>query len=334
MLSYEDSKNGIIVAVFDSKSHKNKSKYVFYDETKKNDKLTPDEEQELKKALYGYEKARTKERMKKLELNECANIFINPSNSHNEGAFIPFYPQTHNGDRTIIYITGRSGSGKSTLAKKLSWYFNKIMNVYILSPITDDEYHGTFLKLSDLVEVDTSNDYDIQKKEYEDAKIQLKYKRKELKRNPKDLVDLELFVNDLKPKRTTEKIYKFTDLYHKKIRKPSLFIYDDNEAEGDTEKLKFIMNSQLLTGRHDNISMIILNHHATSGGKTRNISNEAHCYVFFKPYNRFTEYYLKEYLQYDKFHIKKIRELLNDSRYVAVYKEMDLLLTENKVLKL
>lgn len=162
----------------------------------------------------------------------------------------------------------------------------------------------------------------------------MKYKRKELKRNPRELLKLELFVNELKPKKTTEKIYKFTDLYYKRIKKPSLFIYDDNEAEGDEGRLKFLMNSQLLTGRHDNINMIIMNHRATSGNKTKNITDEMHCYVFFRPYNRYMGYYLQEYLQYDKFHIKKIRELLKTSRYIALYRDMDIILTENKILKL
>lgn len=168
MLSYNNSKDGIIVAVFDSDSHKNKSKYVFYDETKINENLNENDEQEIKKALYGNQKARYLKPMKQLKMSENANIFVNPPNSKNKGAFYPFYPQNIEGFRTIIYLSGKGGSGKSYLAKKLSFYFNKLMNVYILSPVRVDDakeqYVGEFLNLSDLVILDDNNDYEVQKK--------------------------------------------------------------------------------------------------------------------------------------------------------------------------
>ena len=77
--------------------------------------------------------------------------------------------------------------------------------------------------------------------------------------------------------------------------------------------------------------MIVMNHQANNGSKTRDTINGAHVFTFFAPWNRYTAYFVKEYLQLDQFATKKLREMLRESRYVSVYKTYNIILSERKM---
>ena len=250
------------------------------------------------------------------------------------GKFVPFMPQSEHGERIIHYIYGKSGAGKSTLAKELCEYYDKLINVFLISPVQDDSFKAHHLNISDLVVLDKSNSYAKQKREYENAKIKLKYKKKEAVIDDDALMQLEIAINDLKPTKTKHNTYKFTPLYQKLITKPSLFVYDDNEAESEQDKLNFMQSSQLLTGRHDDISMLILNHQANSGNRTRNVINESNMFTCFAPFNRYTQYFAKEYLQLTVNNITKLKQLLKQSRSVTYYKNEHIILADREMYSL
>lgn len=330
MLSFKENK-GLLIAEFKA-YHKKHNKFVFYDKEDENDSDVDDEEQmrELIRLQYGKERTRYLKNFDELELDKRYSMLKKPAL---EGEFIPFFPQNEHGERNIMYIFGKSGSGKSTLAKKLSHEFSKVMHVFIISPVVDKEYKGTFLKIGDLVEVDKTNDVVQQKQLYEEAKIKFKYKKKELVSDPEGLCALELALNEMKPDLKRKRaVYQVSDYYKQITKKPTLFIYDDTEAEGDKEKLEYLQNLQLLTGRHDGISMMILNHQANNGMKTRHTINESNMFTFFQPFNKYTAYFLKNYLQLDTFVMKKVQELLKNSRYVCIYKNENILLAQNKMI--
>ena len=240
--------------------------------------------------------------------------------------FLPFVPEDLNGDRIVHYIFGASGSGKSYLAKKLSAIYNKMVDVYIVSPVEDEGYSGTFVSLEDLVRYDDSNSYEKQKKAYEDARIKFKYaKRSGAIQDPELLMAMEIKINTLKPKRNARRLFKFTKLYEEMIERPTLFIYDDTEATDDQEMLQFLQNSQLVTGRHTKINVLLLNHMPNQlGNKTRNIINEAHLFTFFE-INKYTQYFSKVYLSLDYKKQRKVEEMLEHSRYVSINKKMKIL---------
>ena len=253
--------------------------------------------------------------------------------------FIPFYFMNENYDRNIHYIFGKSGVGKSTLAQKLSFYFNKIMDVVIISPIKTGDYKGSFYDINSLVNFNKNQSYEEQNKIYNELKIKFKYFIKKNKMN-KNEIDMDLLKNielDLlkqKPdKANEEKLFETTKLYNDIIKKPSLFIYDDNEIESNYKKLMYLMNTQLLTGRHQNINMIILNHQSNNGLQTRNIINESNLYTFFN-YNRYVNYFLKNYLLLDEKQINICKNLLKYSRFVTIYKDLNIILTDILIFKI
>lgn len=314
MLSFNgDPQKDMIIAVYDSHGHKNKSKYVYYYTNEEN-------ENALEKPNY-------------------------------DGAFVPFYPRNDDDNRTINYIFGKSGSGKSYLAKILSYYFDKIMRVFVVSDVLDDEYRGRFVNIEALVDIDYDNDYKTELETYKKAKVEFKYykasimerynneKKKATKNGTpipqqpfNNFKQKELEIEQLKPQEKKKSVYSVSIDYKKIINKPSLWIYDDTEASSQVDRMTFLQNSQLLTGRHDNINMIIINHLSNSGVKTRNTINEAHTFTFFTPFNRYTSYFLKEYLGLDRKQIKEIQIMLRNSRYITIYKDLNVLLTETKIM--
>lgn len=321
MLTLKHTKGSHPVAVFDGKP-RTLSRFVFLG---RRNLVDGEELVDALRALQRHSRHASTEPSPE----EGQSVLLRPYRS---GSFLPFLPQTENAERVVHYICGRSGAGKSTLAKQLSYYYSKIRNVYIVSPITDAAYSGTQVAVGDLVEIDDDNDYTKQCKAYEEAKIKLKYRKRAGDISDDDLMKLELLINEMKPVKTKCNVYRFTDKYKKLIAKSSLFIYDDTEAEPDQDKLAFLQKSQLLTGRHDDVSMIVMNHQANNGSKTRDTINEAHVFTFFAPWNRYTAYFVKEYLQLDQFATKQLRAMLRESRYVSVYKTHNLMLSEKKVL--
>ena len=257
------------------------------------------------------------------------NYLINDKEDYE---FLPFYI---NKDRIIHYIFGRSGSGKSYLSKKLSKMYSKLLNVYIISPIKDNEYTGTFLEIDDILH--KTNDYEEDKTYYDELKIKFKYFKNNKKIDKNTLKDLELEILKLKPnnKNNFKNNLKTNEKYDELIEKPSLFIYDDNEStsNADKNKLMYIMNKQLITGRHNNINMIIMNHQSNNGMETRNIINESNLFTFFN-YNRYVHYFLKNYLLYDDEFIKQIIKLLKYSRFITINKDLNIILCEKVIIKI
>lgn len=334
MLNFTKGSDGLLVAVYDA-YHKKNSKFVFKHNESQNNQ---DEEDilELLKLQHGKSKARYKKSIENLSLDNNFSLLKAPNV---RGNFLPFMPFNAFGERMVHYVVGQSGSGKSTLASNLSHYYNKLMNVFIVSPVKDSRYNGTFVDIDKLVEVNSSSDYELQKKQYEEAKIKLKYAKKKGHLEDDQLCQLELALNDMKPAKTKEKSYKLTATYDKLVgHGSSYWIFDDNEAEGRQGKLEFLMNHQLLTGRHSGISMCILNHQATSGMKSRNIINESHIFTLFPPMSRYVKYFLKEYLLFDQNMIKKVDELMSkkakdvDFGYVTIYKNDRIILSENQII--
>ena len=199
------------------------------------------------------------------------------------------------------------------------------LNVFIVTPVPDPSYSGTAVDINDLVVIDDSTDCEKKLKEYQKTKIKLKHQKKHL--TPEEYMELEMLIVDMKPKKgKNAKIYKFTDAYKRLIKMPSLWIFDDTEASADQAKLHFIQNSQLLTGRHNNINMIIINHQSNAGHRTRDVINESHTYTCFQPMNRYTEYFLKTYMSFSRKQIKRVEEILEHSRFCTIYRDFNVVL--------
>lgn len=325
-LSFDpDNNNSQIVAVFDAYHSKN-SKLVYYNKKQEQCQLEKNDRSFLLRLQYGKTATRYNKNTDQLRLDPRFCRLTKPLKGE-------FYPLLMDKERTVHYIFGMSGSGKSYLAKKLSKYYSKFTNVFLLSPVQDSQYSATNLNINDLVELDNENDYEEQLKEYKEAKIKLKYKKKMID-DPMVLMDLEMAVEDLKPKKqpSDKKPYKLTDFYHKLISKgSSLFIYDDTEATPEQDKLQFLQKVQLLTGRHDNINMIILNHMANSGMKTRDTINESHMFTLFN-YNRYSQYFMKNYMSMENKEMNMVKEMLNTSRFVTVYPRMRIAVGQDQVI--
>lgn len=328
-ITFDHSNNGLAIALFNA-YHKKYSKFVFYTDGPRVDELSDEDRAELMKFQHGSD-ARYKSNWDKLPLDNKLSIIRSPA----KGTFVPFFPMNQENERNIHYIFGRSGSGKSYLAKQLSQFYSKMKtNVYLVTPIPDDDYAGKNLPLASLVEINSASNYEKQKKKYEKARIKLKYAKRGGELDDDVLMAMELAVLDLKPvKGKSTNLYKTTDKYKKLLEKgPSLFIYDDTEAISDQPALDYLRTQQLLTGRHHHISMIIINHMSNSGNRTRNIINESNQFTFFRPFNRYTHYFLKEYLQFNGKQIAQAKSMLKSSRYVSVYKNESILLAQNKML--
>jgi energy-coupling factor transporter ATP-binding protein EcfA2 len=332
MLSFNpQSDDAIIVGSFKA-YHAKQTKLVFYDKNCESEAEYSDSElKEMLSIQYGKTAVRTKKALKELELDDEKFAMIKKPNV--KGEFYPFYPENLCGERNVYYIFGKSGSGKSTLAKYLSKLYSSVVKVYIVSPVHDNEYHGQFVDINKLVVVDDENDEKKMKQDYEKAKIKFKYMKKngELD-DPDDQMEYELLLASLKPEKRKTNLFKLTNEYKKMIEKPSFWIFDDTEVEADQAKLEFLQNSQLLTGRHDNITVATLNHQANNGAKTRNLINESNVFCFFSPFNRYTQYFCVQYLQMDAKQIGIAKKLLKNSRYVVIYKDLNLILSQDTIM--
>jgi len=331
MLGFEETKDGVLIAMFQAYHDKN-SKYVFYDKSEENNKedYNDSELRELLTLQHGKTAVRYKVNWEKLDFDSKFAMLKPPKSI--KGEFIPFYPFNKAGDRNVHLISGKSGSGKSYLAKRLSHVFAKLMNVFIISPVHDANYKGQFLSIDDLVEDDSAGEEALNRKTYEEAKIKLKYRKKQGELDDDSLMALEMLVNEMKPVKAKRMLFKLTDKYKKLVEKPSLFIYDDTEAEKDLAKLDFLQTNQLLTGRHQHINMIMLRHLSNDGHKTRNILNESNIFTFFAPFQRNHRYFCEEYLQLSKNEIEAVKSMLKSNRSITVYKNENIILTGNKII--
>lgn len=263
---------------------------------------------------------------------ENADIELSMVQAPYKGEMIPFQPQSKDNERVIYYIFGKSGSGKSYLAKKIAHLYNKMkVRTALITPVADPSYPGIHYDVNQLVDVAKGGSYEEKLTKYKEAKIKLKYKKRMLDLDADDLIHLEIEVEKLKPnpKEKNNNTFEFTKKYKSVISKPKLFIYDDTEAIADQKKTEFMKTSQLLTGRHNDIYQIVINHQANNGARTRDTINESNVFVFFKPWNRYTAYFCKVYLQLELKHIKKAKKLIQTSRFIAIYKEERVMMSQS-----
>lgn len=329
MLNYSKSNDGLMIGAL-SCYHKKNNRYVF----KHDDVAEPNDDElvELMKMKHG-SKARYKKNIEKLE-NPNMSMLKLPKNTKCQ--FLPFQPVDRSNERRIYMVAGKSGSGKSTMVAEMTQFYDKIMNVFIVSPVKDDRYQGKHItNIDKLVEIDDDS-YEEKKKMYDDAKIKFRYKKKILDLDPEDLMQMELSLSDMKPSKNHKKSFKLTSLFHDLTDTASFWVFDDNEA-CPSDKLEWLMNHLLLTGRHIDANMCVINHQLNNNMKTRNLINESHIYTIFPPMSRYIHYFLKEYLLFDTQMIKTINKLLKKSSTakfgrVTIFKDEQIIMTEDKII--
>lgn len=333
MISFTQTAKSYIIAMFIA-YHKKHNQLVFYSkDNNKNHSISSLNDDDLLKLLqlqYGKTKTRYKKALTELPLQNDAFILNKPV----RGEFIPLFIPVEN-QRFVHAIFGASGSGKSMLAKKLSKYYARYLKCYLITPVPDKDYNAKFVSVDTLVTINSDNDYDKQLKLYNEAKIKLKYKKKMKDVDDKILMELELMVNDMKPKKTKANIYKLTDEYHKLTSQPSLMIFDDTEATPDQAKLQFLQDQILLTGRHKQINMIVIHHQANNGHKTRNLINESNLFTVFD-INHYTSYFLEKYLKFTKHEVKSIDNMIKDGGEhtpITIYKKIKTIVSPDCVVK-
>lgn len=289
---------------------------------------------QLKTLQYGKTQTRYMKHTRDLTLSNHIDLLKKPNT---KGEFVPFYIPD---ERFVHVINGKSGSGKSFKAKKLAELYGKLgLKLYIITPKPDDwAKYGEVVNVNDLVVNSTDKEYANQLKEYEEARLRLKYAKKQYK-DTEMLIKLEMKVNELKPTKTgkDKAEYKFTDMYKGLLYKPSLWIYDDTEALDEKAKLKFIQNSQLLTGRSAFCNMIIINHLTTNAHDTRILLIEGHVFTLYEM-SKINYYFLETYLRLDKKVINLITDLLqefpkDEYPFVSININHNVITTKDKVIK-
>jgi energy-coupling factor transporter ATP-binding protein EcfA2 len=331
MLGTEPIKDAYPIALFKA-YHKKNTKFVFKSPNGDYERNLSKEDRD---DLLKFEHSARKTRYQKAMINMKLDPRFTKINAVNKGSFIPFYPETKDKERVVHYICGKSGSGKSYLAKTLALLYKQYgLNTYLITPVPDDAYGAVSVDINDLVQIDTENSYELALKKYKEAKLKFKMKKKLLKNelDIDEIVKLELAVEDMKPvKPKGQKKFKLTETYKQYITMPSLFIYDDTEACSHTEKVRFLQDWQLLTGRHNDIYMIIINHQSSKYSETRNVINELNTYTCFNPINYFTKEFLKRYMQMGAREVNKVEEILRKSRSCTIYKDCNVILGEHVV---
>lgn len=334
-LTFTDSKTARPVAILHnkekSKDAKNKLVYLDFKNDANRDEFKYDEEtlRELLKMEHGAKAVKYRDAMHTLE-NNISRLTI-PQGFN--GAFLPLLPGTKEGERVAHYISGQSGSGKTYLAREIAKLYEKIgMKVIMISPVTDHGMPGDSMPIDKLVDFDTKSDSS--KEEDEFNQLVIRYRNKKSGLTPEKRIFFENMILKMKPK-TKKKRFLFMKTKKCKaiLKKPErkLFIFDDNEAAEDTEKVLWLQNQLLLTGRHDSAYMIVINHLANNGNKTRNIIQESHTYTFFTPYNQQTDYFLKKYGQLDIHQRRIVKKVLNSSRYCTIYRLERIILGQDQV---
>lgn len=266
---------------------------------------------------------------------------------HKDDAVLIPLMQPESNDRVVYYISGQSGSGKSTLTQKIVKYMSRVIPCFYLSPIPDSNYEATLLNVNDLVKKNTMTD----EAAYKEAKIIFKHKKKLL--TVDERIEMETKIEQMKPK-AGDSEFTLTDQYRELIestkpsvdvdldgdveadeemRSESLWVYDDCEVADFKKKMEYLQGVQLVTGRHDLISMIILNHLNNDGLKTRLIIAESHVFIVFRPFNKYVRYFLSEYMSFDPNTLRVAQRLLLRSRYIVVYPKLGILASADIIIR-
>ena len=246
------------------------------------------------------------------------------------GQFIPWY--LHSSGRTIWFIAGRSGSGKSYLAKELMQKLLKLgYNAYVLSGVTASDAANQFkgarmVDIDECVQLDNSNDL-----KYRELKIRYRIKKKKMDDEAKIRMEVALdrMKDDLRKKNYLE-----TTMYHTMVSKPSMWIWDDLENHSD-KRIHYLRTQQLIMGRHNKISMCVINHLPKNGCKTgaRECVLEAHVFVLMKPWSRQVSSFLETYCMFGDTMKKACQDLLKKSRYIAIYRDHNFIVAQHRILK-
>lgn len=317
MITFRDSSTAHPVGIFMA-FHKKNCKYVYIDKNADKE-YNKDEHKQLMKYETG--KASLK-----------APTYYSMLKAPGKGAFYPFFPVKENEEnsRVVHYVFGKSGSGKSYLSKVLTkLYMAMGLKPIIITPVNNHGFKGTTCKIDDLVEVSQKEDENDLLKEYNKAKIRYKFRKPYM--SEEEQLHMELLLMDLKPKtRKARTIFELTPKCRNILKKPTLFVFDDNEAADDVPKIQFLQRKLLLTGRHQNAYMIIISHKGSDYSNTRDVILEAHTYTVFKPWNYQTEQFLKTYLSYNARQRNLVKDLMRDNRYVTIYKEENVIMAQHK----
>ena len=339
MISMKQSgKDSIQIALFGDKPVYYNPKFKQEEDEKADDSNLNAEEKdrmELLRFEFGARKTRVKQDLDKLKPTW---FMLRRPNGHGD-VFLPWMEKDKDGERLIHYICGKGGSGKTYLTRQLAEQYAKRMGlqVMIITPVKDHGIAGADLDIDKMVLFKSKSAGDAMEEVYQQAMIKFKHWKKDLSADEK--IAHELAIRKLKPKNTKKRdVFEKSlvlQLLLKQLKNPGmLFIFDDNEAAEDVKKVEFLMNSLLLTGRHDNAYMICINHQANNGRKTRDIINESHMYTFFKPYSTYTEYFLKKYAQLDARQRNVVKHVLKDSRYCTIYKDQYILVGQHVIYKI
>ena len=143
-------------------------------------------------------------------------------------------------------------------------------------------------------------------------------------------------INSLKPNRINPNSTEFyNDPPECEDFKDSILICDDIEAydKKTTAKVMNLVNSIATTGRHHNVSLMMLCHTATNGQMSKILLNECHAIVLF-PGNmtgKSSKYLLDNYFGLDKNQIKNIKNV--DSRHIAIIRSYPMIIQAEKFIK-
>jgi hypothetical protein len=119
--------------------------------------------------------------------------------------------------------------------------------------------------------------------------------------------------------------------------KDSILICDDIEAydKRTTSRVMNLVNSIATTGRHHNVSLMMLCHTATNGQMSKILLNECHAIVLF-PANmtgKSSKYLLDNYFGLDMNQIKRVKDV--NSRHIAILRSYPMIIqTEREILPL
>jgi len=145
-------------------------------------------------------------------------------------------------------------------------------------------------------------------------------------------------INSLKPNRINPNTQAFLDDPPEcEDFKDSILICDDIEAydKKTTTRLMNLVNSIATTGRHYNVSLMMLCHTATNGQMSKILLNECHAIVLF-PANttgKSSKYLLDNYFGLNKDQIKNIKNV--DSRHIAILRSYPMIIqTERQIMPL
>ena len=344
-MSFNTDGKGVAVAqIVDSDVPKPKSKaIVYYDPDNKKQVDEDDIPDELLATLFGSTKARRKHHASALRTQLANDINTNALGQYHEvdapeGDELRLIPPSiaSERERDVYFVSGQSGSGKSYItAQLLSIYRKANQRIFVITDVQDEKFGDViYLNIQDLVGVSSSQEK--AKKDYENAKIRFRHRKKELADDPEALIELEIALNDMKPAIAKQKQYelKVPEAKLNKMLTNAVLVLDDYENNKDVALISYLRDHFLTKGRHTHTSMIICNHLTNFGNGSRLIMTEATNFVIFansSAHNR--RYFLERYIGFKKPQIAMVSKILKKSRWVCVDRPLDIVVSQRRCWK-